>query len=157
MRTVNERFFACPPGKAFGHARRVDRWPQLLPHYRWVRFHEGGPEAGGLVEMAARRQLGRLAWPVWWLSRMWVDPDRLEVRYRHVDGITTGMDVLWQMEPAGSGCRVRIIHQWADGPRFAGPLAPAVGRTVIGPLFVHAIAGRTLQHLADHAARGVAM
>lgn len=157
MRTFNERFFACPPREAFGYARRVDRWPHLLPHYRWVRFHEGGPEEGGVVEMAARRDFGRLGWPVWWSSRMWVDHERLAVRYRHVAGITTGMDVLWKIEPAGLGSRVSIIHQWADGPRFAGPLAPAVGRSVIGPLFVHVIAERTLAHLAEHAVRGKAM
>lgn len=157
MRTFNEQFFACPPGDAFRFACQVHRWPELLPHYRWVRFHEGGPEAGGIVEMAARRDFGALGWPVWWLSRMWVEPDRLTVRYRHIDGITRGMDVLWQMEPAGSGTRVTISHQWPDGPRFAGLLGPVVGRGVIGPLFVHVIAGRTLQHLAKHAARGMAM
>lgn len=157
MHTVNEQSFACPPHQAYRYACQVERWPELLPHYRWVRFRQGGPEDGGVVEMAARREFGRLGWPVWWLSQMWTDPERLAVRYHHLAGVTRGMDVLWQIEPVGSGSRVRIIHEWAEGPAFAGPLAPAVGRSVVGPLFVHFIAGRTLHHLAQHAARGVAM
>ncbi len=156
MRTYNEQFFDCPPREAFALARRVDRWPDLLPHYRWVRMHEGDTERGGVVEMAARREFGRLGWPVWWLSRMWIDPDRLEIRYRHVDGLTRGMAVRWLVEPAGSGSRVTILHEWPEGPRFAGLLAPAVGRSVVGPLFIHFIAGRTLAHLARHAAREMA-
>lgn len=157
MRTFNEHFFACPPREAFQYATRVERWPQLLPHYRWVRFHQGGPESGGVVEMAARRDFGALGWPVWWLSRMWIDPEGLMVRYKHIDGITRGMDVIWQMEPAGTGTRVSIIHEWGEGPRFAGLPVPVVGRGVIGPFFVHVIAGRTLQYLAEHAAKGVAI
>lgn len=156
MRTHNEEFFGCPPRQAFALAREVDRWPSLLPHYRYVRIHEGDSERGGLVEMAARREFGRLGWPVWWLSRMWVDHERLTVRYQHVEGITRGMTVRWQVEPAAQGSRVSILHEWEEGPHFAGPLAPALGTAVIGPLFVHFIAGRTLYHLARHVAREVA-
>lgn len=157
MLTVNERFFACPPGEAFAYATRVDRWPTLLPHYRWVRFLAGGPGEGGVVEMAARRDFGRLGWPIWWRSRMWVDAGRRQVRYRHIQGVTRGMEVLWQLEPAPGGCRVRVMHEWDAGPAFMGPLAPAVGRRVIGPLFVHYVADQTLLHLSRQAAQGVAL
>ncbi|HYF79719.1 MAG TPA: SRPBCC family protein [Symbiobacteriaceae bacterium] len=152
MKTLNEAWFPCGLEAAFDLACRVDLWPALLPHYRWVRFHEGGPAAGGgLVEMAARRDFGRFAWPVWWLSRMTVDQAARAVRYTHVAGVTRGMEVLWQLEPAGSGTRVTIIHEWEQGPTFAGPAARSVGRRIIGPLFVAAIADRTLNHLAVHA------
>ena len=156
MHIVNERRFACPPGEAFTRAARVDRWPALLPHYRWVRFLAGGPEEGGVVEMAARRAFGRLGWPVWWRSRMWVDPRRREVRYRHIAGVTRGMEVRWQIEPDGGGSQVRVLHAWDEGPRLAGPLAPAVGRGIILPLFVHFIADQTLFHLSRQAAGEVA-
>ncbi|HYF96111.1 MAG TPA: SRPBCC family protein [Symbiobacteriaceae bacterium] len=153
MRTRNVAWFPCHPQIAFSLAARIDRWPDLLPHYRWVRFHEGGPEAGGLVEMAARREFGRLAWPVWWVSRMTVDPVRRTVRYTHVAGVTRGMEVLWELEPLDQGARVSIIHEWAEGPRFCGPAAQLVGRRIIGPVFVESIAARTLHHLAQHAGR----
>lgn len=151
MRTLNEAWFPCNPHLAFQLASRIDRWPVLLPHYRWVRFHAGGPELGGLVEMAARRDFGHIAWPVWWVSRMSTDPGRRTVQYTHVAGVTRGMEVLWELEPSGSGTKVSIVHEWKDGPRFCGPAATLVGRRIIGPLFVAAIAERTLRHLASHA------
>lgn len=142
MKTVNEAWFPCDPEIAFDLACRIDLWPERLPHYRWVRFHEGGPAAGGLVEMAARRDFGQFAWPVWWLSRMTVDPAARAVRYTHVAGVTRGMEVLWSLEPAGSGTRVSIIHEWDRG---------LLAQRIVGPLFVAAIADRTLNHLAAHA------
>lgn len=156
MLTYNESWFPCPPAEAYRLAVQVDRWPLLLPHYRWVRFHQGSPEDGGLVEMAAWRAFGRLPWPIWWMSQMSVDPEARTIRYTHVAGVTEGMEVLWQVEPAGSGSRVTIHHQWEKGPHFCGPLAPAVGRGVVGPLFVHHVAGQTLRHLAGHTQRGLA-
>jgi hypothetical protein len=73
---------------------------------------------------------------------MHVDADRALIRYRHVAGITTGMEVRWQLAEAGGGVAVEIVHEWA------GPGWPLVGRlaadAVIGPVFVHGIAGRTL-------------
>ena len=68
------------------------------------------------------------------------------VRFRHVRGITTGMDVEWSFESTDGGTRVRIVHVWN------GPPWPVIGdvaaRAVIGPVFVHGIAARTLAGLA---------
>jgi hypothetical protein len=75
------------------------------------------------------------------------------IRFRHIRGITTGMDVEWQFEPLNDGrlCRVRILHMW-NGPRW--PLIGVVAaRLVIGPIFVHGIASRTLAGLAGVAER----
>lgn len=152
MRTWNEVWFPCPPAEAYDLACRVDRWPVILPHYRWVRFHRGGPEQGGLVEMAARRDFGRISWPVWWMSRMDCEPDRHSIRYLHLAGVTRGMNVVWQIEPAGSGSRVSILHEWDGGPGFCGPAAPTVGRRIVGPLFISHVADQTLKHLARWAA-----
>ena len=72
---------------------------------------------------------------------MWIAPERGEVRYRHVKGITRGMDVVWRVEPESGGTRATIVHEWT------GPAWPAIGglaaSTVIGPLFVSGIASRT--------------
>ena len=59
--------------------------------------------------------------------------------YRHVDGITTGMDVEWSFEDRGDGTTlVRIVHEWADGPRWPLPraLRRLVADAVIGPVFI---------------------
>jgi hypothetical protein len=73
---------------------------------------------------------------------MWIDAAARTVRYRHIRGITAGMDVEWRIEPAGEGSDVTIVHEWT------GPGWPVVGRPaaawVIGPVFVHGIASRTL-------------
>ena len=90
MRTVDERRIAAPPERVFAAARDVQRWPALLAHYRWVRLLEPRQD-GGIVEMSANRPFGPLNWPTWWVSEMWVDANRLEVRYRHIRGMTTGM------------------------------------------------------------------
>jgi hypothetical protein len=77
---------------------------------------------------------------------MSVDDRRPAVRFRHIGGITAGMDVEWSFAPAAGGTRVQILHVW-DGPRW--PLIGVVAATsVIGPVFVHGIASRTLAGLA---------
>ncbi|UVI27711.1 SRPBCC family protein [Paenibacillus spongiae] len=149
MRTYNEIDLQCSPEDAFRFARMVDRWPQHLQHYRKVRFIEGNSGEGGLVEMAAYRRFDKVSWPVWWMSEMEVDAQLLRIRYRHVKGITRGMQVEWKLEPASSGMtKVSIVHEWEQ---------PQVGRIVaarvIGPVFVHFIADQTLQGLKQAAER----
>ena len=156
METVDERVVRASVAAIFALARRVEEWPALLPHYRYVRFRERRADGGGLVEMSAYRPFGPVGWPTWWLSEMSVDERAPAVRFRHVGGITTGMDVQWSFTPVASpggalATRVRIVHAW-DGPRW-----PLVGvfaaTTVIGPVFVHGIAERTLAGLARVAER----
>jgi hypothetical protein len=97
---------------------------------------------GGVVEMAAWRPFGPLNYPTWWTSEMEVRPDVFEVHYRHVAGITRGMDVVWRLEPWERQVAVTIVHEWS-GPRW--PLISRIAADwVIGPVFVHGIASRTL-------------
>jgi ribosome-associated toxin RatA of RatAB toxin-antitoxin module len=151
MRTVDVIRTRAPIGRAFGAAREVERWPEFLPHYRWVRMLERRPD-GGVVEMSAWRRFGALSWPTWWVSEMTVVPAEHVIRYRHVRGITTGMDVEWRLVPDGDGTEVRLVHEWT-GPRW-----PLIGRVaanqVIGPVFIHHIATRTLAGVKRHAEAG---
>jgi ribosome-associated toxin RatA of RatAB toxin-antitoxin module len=146
MHTVDRIAVGAPAAEVFEAAADVERWPGRLSHYRWVRFNQRRPD-GGLVEMAAVRPFGPLRWPVWWESEMWVDPTRREVRYRHVRGVTTGMDVVWSVTERGRReTEVTILHTW-NGPRWPLIRVPAAN-WVIGPVFVHGIASRTLAGLA---------
>ncbi len=145
MRTVDRVRIHAPFARVFAAASSVTRWPAILPHYRWVRFLNDG-----LVEMAAWRPFARglLKYPAWWVSEMTIDRPAGEIRYRHVRGITRGMQVSWRLVEVGEGSAgsggvdVEIVHTW-DGPRW-----PLVGRLaanlVIGPVFIHGIASRTL-------------
>lgn len=141
MRTVDRLVIRAPIDRVFAAAANVERWPELLPHYRWVRMLERRPH-GGLVEMAAYRPFGPLNYPTWWVSEMAIDRTTPAVRYRHVRGITTGMDVEWRLVPHGSGTEVTIVHEWT-GPRWPLIRRPAA-EWVIGPVFIHGIASRTL-------------
>ncbi|HEU4763834.1 MAG TPA: SRPBCC family protein [Gemmatimonadales bacterium] len=147
MRTVDVRQIHAPSDDVFRAARDVERWPALLPHYRRVRVLERHADRT-VVEMAAWRPFGALRWPTWWVSEMWVDEARRLVRYRHVRGVTTGMDVVWSVTAGPDGTTATIVHEW-DGPPW-----PVIGRAaaewIIGPVFVHGIASRTLAGLARH-------
>jgi uncharacterized membrane protein len=141
MRTVDRLMIRAPVSRVFAAASDVERWPELLDHYRWVRMLERRP-GGGVVEMAAYRPFGPLNYPTWWVSEMEIDRAMPAVRYRHVRGITTGMDVQWQLVPQGDATEVTIVHEW-DGPRWPLIRRPAA-EWIIGPVFVHGIASRTL-------------
>ena len=141
MRTEDRLFMRAPVERVFQAAVNVERWPELLSHYRWVRILERRRD-GVVVEMAAWRSFGRLKYPAWWVSEMWVDAATPAVRYRHVRGITAGMAVEWRLRPAYEGTDVTIVHEW-DGPAWPVIRRPAA-EWLIGPVFVHGIASRTL-------------
>jgi hypothetical protein len=160
MEIIDERLVRAPVGTMLELAGNVEDWPAHLSHYRYVRFRERCADGGGLVEMSACRPFQiidtskgplRVNWPTWWLSEMSVNRAEPALRFRHVGGITKGMDVEWTFTPAPGGTHVRILHVW-DGPRV-----PLVGMWaamyVIGPVFVHGIASRTLAGLAEIAER----
>ena len=87
---------------------------------------------------------------------MSVDVSAPAVRFRHVGGITRGMDVEWTFRPVedGRATQVHLLHVW-DGPTW--PLIGVIAATaVIGPVFVHGIASRTLAGLAAVAERDAA-
>jgi ribosome-associated toxin RatA of RatAB toxin-antitoxin module len=145
--TIDELVMRAPPERCYQFGADVERWPDWLPHYRWVRFQRKDGFGTGRIEMAARRSFGPLSYPVWWVSEMTVDPALPVVRYRHVDGITTGMDVEWSFTPTDDGgTLVRIVHDWPEGPHWPLPdaLRRGIGSAVIGPVFIHHVASRTL-------------
>jgi ribosome-associated toxin RatA of RatAB toxin-antitoxin module len=153
MEVVDSQHVHAPSRRMFELASQVEQWPTYLAHYRYVRFREKRSDGGGLVEMSAYRPFAvtgrfpRLNWPTWWVSEMSVDDEKPSIRFRHVGGITKGMDVEWTFSPAPNGTHVRIVHLW-DGPGW-----PVIGEfaatRVIGPVFIHGIASRTLAGLAE--------
>lgn len=153
MLTIDSIEVRAPTDACFHAAADVERWPAILPHYRWVRFRRADGFGTGRVEMAARRDFGPLPYPVWWISEMEVDEARPAVLYRHVEGITTGMDVEWTFAPASGGVTsVEIVHRWSTGPRWPlpAPARRAIADRVIGPMFIHHVASRTLAGLRRH-------
>src|SRR2546427_12888447 len=140
MVTVDRILIPAPLERVFAAAATVERWPEILPHYRWVRFLERR-ERGGIVEMAAWRPFGPLRYPTWWVSEMTVDLRGREIRYRHVRGITRGMNGAWRFAPRDGGVTVTIGHEWH------GPAWPLIGPLAAGLLYrpgvIHPIPART--------------
>jgi len=134
--TENVVFIQGAADRVFELAWAVQQWPDWLPHYRWVRLlaEDGGKRT---VEMAA----SRTGWPVRWISHQWADREGRRIRFRHVGGLSRGMDVEWRIEPGPEGVRVAIHHELC----LETPVVrSAPGRWVVGELFVKAIASRTL-------------
>ena len=157
MHTVDEIVIDAPVERCFRAGADVEHWPERLPHYRWVRFQRKDGFGTGRVEMAARRSFGPLPYPVWWVSEMYVDPSRPAVIYRHVAGVTRGMEVEWSFVPLpGNQTRVSIVHEWETGPAWPLPtgLRRLIASAVIGPVFIHNVAGRTLRGIKQHVERG---
>ena len=104
VKTVDELVVHAPMERIFAIAADVERWPEHLGHYRHVRFLERAPDGGGIVEMSANRPFGPVGWPTWWRSEMSVNPPGAlrdaapAIRFRHIGGITTGMDVEWTFD-----------------------------------------------------------
>ncbi|HYH12100.1 MAG TPA: hypothetical protein VD789_07070, partial [Thermomicrobiales bacterium] len=83
MQTANVVEMAGDLDNIVALAADTERWPVILPHYRWVTLLEGGGDHK-TVEMAARR--GRF--PVKWRARQDVERDGPTpiIRFHHVAG-----------------------------------------------------------------------
>lgn len=138
MHTANSVEMAAELERIVALAADIERWPVILPHYRWVTLLDGGGDRK-TVEMAARR--GRI--PVRWRAIQTIERDGSTpvIRFRHIGGVTKGMDVAWTFRPHANGVTVTIDHEF-------DPPWPIVGRLiaerVIGPQFIETIAGKTL-------------
>ena len=131
---------AAPPERIFPLAAEVERWPERLPHYRYVRRL---PDVERRFAMGARR--GPI--PVRWEAIQRPRPQDWTIEFVHTGGITRGMEVAWRLEPRGDGygmTEVSIEHALELRWPLIGGL---VARHVIGPHFVEAIAGRTLRRI----------
>jgi len=134
-------WIAAPPERVFDLVADLERWPERLPHYRYVRVtgRKGGTTR---ARMSARR--GPV--PVFWEAEQTPDPVSRTIRFRHVGGVTRGMEVLWTLRPeregARDGTRAAITHdldlRWALVGRF-------LAERVIAPQFIEPIAGATLR------------
>ena len=139
MHTENNIVIQAPPRVIYELAAAVEHWPALLPHYRWVRIlHEQGNRR--LVEMAAHRD----GIPVRWWAEQVRFPAEPRITFRHVRGVTAGMEVEWRFEPLPDGVRIRIRHDLRlDWPLVGGLVAD----WIIGAFFVSNIAGKTLRRI----------
>jgi ribosome-associated toxin RatA of RatAB toxin-antitoxin module len=125
----------------YAMAQDVARWPQLLPHYRWVTVLQQS-QGERVVEMAARHGLI----PVRWTALQTLDPVTPRIGFEHLTGWTRGMRVSWNFERHADGTRVTIVHD-LDGSSDA--LRDWFERRIIGDYFIQSIAGKTLARMKE--------
>jgi ribosome-associated toxin RatA of RatAB toxin-antitoxin module len=139
MNTSTAIFIAAEPQTIYPLAAATERWPEILPHYRYVRVLE---ERGAtrVIHMAARRDFI----PISWVAEQTNDPVLPGITFRHIRGWTRGMDVTWRFEPGDGGTRVTIEHHL----KFAFPIASEwLGEHLIGDFFVDYVARKTLARM----------
>jgi ribosome-associated toxin RatA of RatAB toxin-antitoxin module len=145
MQTRNQIVINGSPETIFQLAAEVERWPEILPHYRKVVVLDGDPQ-DRLVQMQCVRPFGVVRWPCRWKARQQLLEDEMRILYTHVAGPTRGMEVEWRLEATGGGVLTTITHS-------LGPSIPLVGSIysdwLVGPIFVHDIAGRTLRTIKN--------
>ncbi|MGR4065429.1 MAG: type II toxin-antitoxin system RatA family toxin [Vulcanimicrobiaceae bacterium] len=133
---TNSVRIAAPARRIYDLASATERWPEILPHYRFVRvLSQNGDERE--VEMAARRGLI----PVRWTAVQRNDEQTPAVYFRHTSGWTKGMDVVWRFEENANATDVSIVHDLT----FSFPVAEkAIEKYVVTGYFIDGIARRTL-------------
>lgn len=146
MNSVLRIRIEAPYERIFALAADVERWPELLPHYRYVR-RVADPNGERRYAMSARR--GRV--PVRWEAIQRPLPDQRRIEFVHTGGMTRGMRVAWRFEPDGPAWDVSLQHalelRWPLIGRF-------VAERIIGPHFIEAIAGRTMRRVKALAEAG---
>lgn len=130
-------------GRIWDYAAAIERWPQFLPHYRYVTVVQAQPgTTRRIVEMAAWR--GRI--PVRWLSVVETVPDDRRIIFEHIGGAARGMLVEWRIVQHDGIVRVSISHQ-LDSPYAL--IRSRFGEYVLGKHFIEPVAGRTLARIKE--------
>src|ERR1051326_7753851 len=80
--------------------------------------------------------------PVRWRARQELIPEERRILFKHIGGVTKGMDVEWRLVPGRDGVEGTIRHELTYPVPLLGPL---FARYIVGGFFVHNIAGKTLR------------
>src|SRR5438445_9943185 len=116
----------APADRIFALAADVERWPERLPHYRYVR-RLPDPSGERRFAMGARRGLI----PVRWEAIQRPRPAGSVIEFEHTGGVTRGMQVAWRFRVVEESLEVSIEHELQLG----GPLVgEPVERWVMGRL-----------------------
>jgi hypothetical protein len=122
-------------------ASGVERWPAILPHYRFVTVVQRQGERR-IVEMAARR--GRV--PVRWLAVFEPLPDERRLLFEHIGGAARGMVVEWRIVRYDGFVRATIAHDLRSPYAI---IRTRLGEYILSQQFVAHIAGRTLARIKE--------
>ena len=94
-----------------------------------------------VVQMECVRAFGPIPWRCRWAARQRIVREDWRIVFEHLAGPARGMAVEWRLEPNDDGVHAAISH------KLKHPLGRVYSDFIVGPLFVSAIAGQTLQAL----------
>lgn len=124
-------------------ASAVDRWPAILPHYRYVTVvQERADPPRQILEMAAWRGV----FPVRWLSVVEPRPAERRILFHHIGGAARGMEVAWTIDQRGGLVRATITHALIS-PYWI--IRSRLGEYILGRHVVDYVAGRTLRRIKE--------
>lgn len=135
MHKTNSIVMHAPKISIFETAANLELWPKILPHYRYIRYLDRGPDRNVVVMAATRSGI-----PISWTSEQIIDRQKCEVHFHHLKAFTKGMRVVWTFQETSDGVLVKISHDL----RFRVNLLAPVADKIIGDFFIHNIAGKTL-------------
>ena len=141
MQTGNSIIIQAPKMAIFETAANLERWPQILPHYRYIRYLERSPNRNVVVMAAVRSGI-----PIAWTSEQIIDREKLEVRFHHLKAWTKGMNVVWTFRETPAGILVEILHELRFRNRFLAPLV----EPIVGNFFIQHVANKTLRCMKSH-------
>jgi ribosome-associated toxin RatA of RatAB toxin-antitoxin module len=141
MHKNNSIVMHAPKIAIFETAANLELWPKMLPHYRYIRFLERGPDRNIVVMAATRSGI-----PISWTSEQIIDRSRLEIHFHHLKAWTKGMRVVWTFSDTPDGVLVVISHDLRFRVRALAPIVDLV----IGDFFIHNIANKTLRCMKDY-------
>src|SRR5437763_7049960 len=101
MRKINSIIMHASMGSIFETASNLELWPEILPHYRYIRFLERSPNRN-IVVMAAKRS----GIPISWTSEQIIDHEKFEIHFDHLKAWTKGMHVVWTFSDTPDGVLV---------------------------------------------------
>lgn len=146
MQTSNSITIHAPYERIFELGSRIEDWPDILPHYRFVKLHK---KAGN------RKWVTMSAWrnfiPVTWSAIETVEPGTRSkpgrIVFKHIKGLVRGMDVEWSFKPQGDSVVVTIAHDLPDPPFPVRILGKRLTEVIVGRGFIGNIAGKTLKRI----------
>jgi len=141
MHTGNSIIIQAPKQTIFETAANLELWPTILPHYRYIRYLERGPDRNLVVMAAVRSGI-----PIAWTSEQIIDRRKVEIHFHHLKAWTKGMRVVWSFTETPAGILVEIMHELQFRSRLLAPIA----EPIIGNFFIHNIASQTLACMKAH-------
>ena len=135
MHTGNSIIMHAPKMAVFETAANLELWPKILPHYRYIRYLERGPDRNIVVMAAVRSGI-----PISWTSEQIIDRQKTEVHFRHLKAWTKGMRVVWTFKETPAGIVVEIVHDLKFRNRLLAPLV----EPIVGRFFIQHVASKTL-------------